>query len=69
MRKTVRPPTSRTRRKLMKVKVPLPRECFEELMKPAQDGDAEGLKRGEDGRLVPTNVEKASRTLNKFNYL
>eukprot|EP00965_Chrysotila_dentata_P206965 6183840-Pleurochrysis_carterae.AAC.1 len=69
MRKTVRPPTARTRCKLIQVKMPLPRECFAELMKPALDGDAQGLLRGENGLMLPTNRDKKSRTLNRFQYV
>eukprot|EP00965_Chrysotila_dentata_P076755 2534111-Pleurochrysis_carterae.AAC.1 len=55
MRIRVRPPTQRTRRRVVEVKdVDLPRNCFESFMAPVQDGDAHGLERDESGRLKPT---------------
>eukprot|EP00965_Chrysotila_dentata_P143045 4727015-Pleurochrysis_carterae.AAC.1 len=54
---------------MIEIKVPLPRECFENFMSPVKDGDADGLERDEHGQLVPANVNKKSRTINKFDYL
>eukprot|EP00965_Chrysotila_dentata_P254772 6211987-Pleurochrysis_carterae.AAC.8 len=48
-------------------KVPMPRDCFEEFMAPAKDGDAEGLERDGHDLLVPTNARKKTRTINKFD--
>ena len=53
----VRPTTSLTRRRLVEVKVPLPRECFDDFMEPLQEGEAEGVSRDEtSGALLPTRV-------------
>eukprot|EP00965_Chrysotila_dentata_P038598 1281640-Pleurochrysis_carterae.AAC.3 len=48
MRIRVRPPTERTRRRLVEVKdIPLPRGCFESFMEPLKDEVAHGLERDE----------------------
>eukprot|EP00965_Chrysotila_dentata_P078935 2602813-Pleurochrysis_carterae.AAC.1 len=67
MRIRVRPPTQRTRRRLVEVKdVLLPRGCFEEFMAPSKDGDAVGLTRDElSGLLQPT---KRTATTDRFEY-
>ena len=44
LKKLVRPPTSRTRRRLLEVQVPLPRDCLESFMAPVLDGDAVHLR-------------------------
>eukprot|EP00965_Chrysotila_dentata_P258246 6213159-Pleurochrysis_carterae.AAC.1 len=52
MRIRVRPPTQRTRRRVVELKdVDLPRDCFESFMAPMQDDDAHGFERDESGRL------------------
>lgn len=73
LKKLIRPPTSRTRRKLLEVYLPLPRELFELFMAPVLDGDAtyladstKTLERDEAGTLVPTKV---SQQLRQFNYI
>jgi hypothetical protein len=66
MRRTVRSPTRLTRRKLIEIKGPLPRECFEELMKDLQEGDADGIERRADGVLLPTSTTTG---LYHFKYL
>eukprot|EP00965_Chrysotila_dentata_P149637 4941104-Pleurochrysis_carterae.AAC.1 len=66
MRIRVRPPTQRTRRRLVEVKdIPLTRGCFESFMAPLNDGDAHGSERDEEGQLKPT---RRSAVLNKHEY-
>eukprot|EP00965_Chrysotila_dentata_P179900 5939895-Pleurochrysis_carterae.AAC.1 len=66
MRIRVRPPTQRTRRRLVEVKdLALPRSCFEAFMAPLADGDAYGLERDESGMLKPT---RKSAALSRFEY-
>eukprot|EP00965_Chrysotila_dentata_P247680 6207891-Pleurochrysis_carterae.AAC.3 len=66
MRICVRPPTQRTRRRLVEVKNgALPRSCFKSFMAPLKDGDAAGLERDEEGNLKPT---RQSATLTRHEY-
>ena len=66
LRLTVRPPTRKATRRLIEVVAPLPREAFEAFMEPCKDGDAPGLTRDAEGRLVPTRETQACR---RFIYL
>ena len=45
VRKLIRPPTARTRRKQVKVSVPFSRSCFEHLMAQMQENDVDDLER------------------------
>ena len=65
VRKLIRPPTARTRRKQVKVSVPFSRSCFEHLMAQMQENDVDDLERTPAGRLIPTKETKA---LLRFNY-
>eukprot|EP00965_Chrysotila_dentata_P119059 3935987-Pleurochrysis_carterae.AAC.2 len=67
MRIRVRPPTQRTRRRLVEVKdAPLPHGCFEAFMAPLQEGEAPGVERDETtGMLKPT---KQAAALEPFEY-
>jgi hypothetical protein len=65
MRKLIAPPTHLTRRRLLELKLPLPRELFEPYMEPLLDGDAHGLEREEDGTIKPT---KETATSQRFDY-
>ena len=65
LRTTIRPPTARTRRRLVEVRVTAPRETFDDFMAPLQEGEAEGVVRDEAGALLPTK-ENASTAY--FNY-
>jgi hypothetical protein len=59
LRTLVRPCTATTRRKELTIKVPMPREAFEEIMAPLQEGDAQGVLRDDSGRLKPTKMSGA----------
>ena len=61
IKKLVRPPTGLTRRKQLEIKAPLPRELFEDLMKPLAPEDTTDLKRDAAGRLIPTKVTGSLR--------
>ncbi|KAL1520429.1 hypothetical protein AB1Y20_022013 [Prymnesium parvum] len=54
MQKMVRPPTSKTRRKQLVIKVNAPEEVFFDVMRPVENGDADGLEWDEEMRLKPT---------------
>ena len=55
LQKHVRPPSGNTRRKLVSISVPLPREGFEEFMASLRDGDIPALTRSaETGEIEPT---------------
>ena len=63
----VRPTTSLTRRRLVEVKVSLPKECFDDFMEPLQEGEAEGVSRDEtSGALLPT---RETATTNFWAYV
>jgi len=66
IKKLVRPSTALTRRKTVCIKMSMPREVFEEFMAPLTADDAEGLRRGPDGSLLPTSKTSA---LNKYSYI
>ena len=66
LRSAIRPPTARTCRKLVEVKVPLPMDCFQAFMKPYEDDPDIGVERGEDGLIKPTSSGASS---NYFRYL
>ena len=59
----IRPATAQTRRKEIEVSHPLPRECFEEVMAPLEDGDTkEAVTRDTStGYLKPTKVTSSLR--------
>ena len=61
IQKLVRPSTARTRRKELVIKTSLPLEVFEDFMSPLSSGDAEGLTRDSDNRLVPTSTTTSVR--------
>ena len=63
--KTMRPPTALTRRKQITIRMQFPRESFERLMGQVKETGCLGLKRGLDGRLLPTKV---STVLSRFKY-
>ena len=66
LKKLVRPATSHTRRKEVIIRMKMPRETFEEILKPLQEGDVEGFRRDTaTGRLIPTST---TATLRKFEY-
>ena len=46
--KTIRPPTTLTRRKQINIRMPFPRASFERLMGQLKDTDCANLKRGSD---------------------
>ena len=62
----VRPVTALTRRRLLKVSVPMPRESFKVFMEPVKDDDTPGLVRGADGETTPT---KTGATCGRYNYI
>ena len=66
IQKVVRPPTAKTRRKQLHVRVPMPVECFNRIMGRLQEGDCEWIERGPDGFLKPTKVTKALR---RYGYI
>lgn len=68
MRKLTRPCTSLTRRKQLRIKVPMPRQGFEKLMQPIAEGEIEGLRRSA-GQLEPTTAVKASSSVMHFKYI
>ena len=63
IQKVVRPPTAKTRRKQLHVRVPMPVECFNRIMGRLQEGDCEWIERGPDGFLKPTKETKTLRHL------
>ena len=66
LKKLVRPAVAHTRRKELIVKMPMPRECFDEFMSPLTATDAAGLVRDElTGNLVPTET---TGTLRRWRY-
>ena len=65
IRKLVRPSVAHTRRKMLTIKMAMPREIFEEFLSPLNEEDGSGLARTEDGRLIPANVDKKS-AVNRF---
>lgn len=67
IRKMVRPSTATTRRKELTLDTKMPREIFEEIMAPVNEGEVVGLTRDPaTNRLLPTST---TRTLNKFEYM
>jgi len=67
IKKLVRAPTAKTRRKKIVMKMPFPRPCFEDFMSPLTEADADSLVRDDaTGYLVPT---QSTATLNRFNYV
>ena len=66
IQKKVRPPTAKTRRKQLQVRVPLPLQCFCRLMYQTNSGDNDAIERGPDGFLKPT---KQTKTLRHFFYI
>ena len=62
LKKLVRPAVATTRRKELSIKMSVPREIFEELLAPIQDGEVVGLKRDStSGLLEPTRTTTALR--------
>ena len=55
LRTIMRPPTARSTRRLQEVKVRMPIECFNDLMRPYESDPDVGVQRTEDGAaLEPT---------------
>jgi hypothetical protein len=64
--KLVRPAVAHTRRKMLTIKMALPREVFEDLMAPIKEGEVAGLTRNaETGLLLPT---KKTGRLHRHDY-
>ena len=61
----VSPPTSRTRRKQLRLVAQLPLHLIEDFLAPLQPEDVQDLARGDDGKLLPT---RESAGLLRFNY-
>ena len=67
LRTIMRPPTARSTRRLQEVKVRMPLECFNDLMRPYESDPSVGVKRTEDGAaLEPT---RSTATSNWYEYL
>ena len=60
LKAVVKPPTSKTKRRVIQVKCKYPLELFEDFMKPLQNGDALLLERDEEGHLKPTKDTASS---------
>lgn len=61
IQKLVRPSVAHTRRKELAIKTSLPLEVFEDFLSPLAPGDAEGLKRDSNDRLIPTSTTSSVR--------
>jgi hypothetical protein len=66
IRKLVRPSVAHTRRKMLTIKMAMPREIFEEFLEPLQEEDGTGLVRTDEGRLIPVNAAKKSSSVNRY---
>ena len=60
IRKTVRGPLSKGRRRQATVRMRMPREAFDHLMRPVKDSEIAGFSRTEDGVIQPTQRTSAA---------
>mmetsp|Transcript_36305 Transcript_36305/g.88341 ORF Transcript_36305/g.88341 Transcript_36305/m.88341 type:complete len:229 (+) Transcript_36305:89-775(+) len=66
IRKAVRGPVSRTRKRIVTVRERVPIEVFEELMSNMREGDARGFTRTAEGKIQPTSTS-SSRQLYRYD--
>jgi hypothetical protein len=68
MKKVVRPPTKRSRRKELEINLRIPMEIFVDLMKPMDTGDMEKFE-WEDAQKTKLKPTKETKGLQHFSYM
>ena len=60
LRSHMKPPTTRTCRRVVTVRLPMPRACFDKFMEPYADDSDIGVERDDQGALKPTTANKST---------